>query len=367
MAEIIDRFPVPERAGETVRLARGETVRLARGETVRLARGAPRAPQPQAGGLSGVTLRARIRQRLVANTQSPVDPARTTTLPPIFVGGTGRSGTTITARLLGAHPAYHMIGVEVRFLSSSGGLCDLVEGKTNLRKFGSKMRRLWSRHDGQPGKRLIEDISMIDAALERLAYDLPIDRHAAAAAFTHRLLDPIAAEAGANGWVEMTPGNVRVAPKLLRLFPDMRMIHSMRDGRDVACSVVPLTWGPNDLDQALDWWASSLRAALAATRALPPDRLLAVRVESLVADAREEEYRRLLDFAGLADDRAMRSFFDTRATAQLSHAGRWRTDVPAERRQAFDAHYKALLAGLPKMARDASSPGSRAERLSEPL
>ena len=33
----------------------------------------------------------------------------------VFVGGTGRSGTTVVGRLVGAHERYHLIPFEARF------------------------------------------------------------------------------------------------------------------------------------------------------------------------------------------------------------------------------------------------------------
>ena len=297
-----------------------------------------------------MSLGARLRRTLLRASKGPVEPARTITLPPVFVGGTGRSGTTITGRLLGAHPSYHVIATEVRFLTEHGGLCDLVNGKTDLGTFDARMRSRGFDPSEETGPHVVLGQAAIEAALDRLAHDLPIDPVAAGAAFTHRLLDPIAAAAGKPGWVEMTPGNCRSAVALRKLFPDMRLIHSERDGRDVACSVVPLGWGPDDLDAALDWWGASLRRARAGVAALPADRTLVVRMESLIVEARDREYARILAFLGFADDAAMQTYFETKVTAERAHIGRWRTDVPADRLEAFEAHYAALVDSLGEAA-----------------
>jgi len=45
----------------------------------------------------------------------------------IFVGGTGRCGTTILARILGAHSSIHTIGTESRFIVDPKGLLNLVD------------------------------------------------------------------------------------------------------------------------------------------------------------------------------------------------------------------------------------------------
>ncbi len=303
-----------------------------------------------------MSFRARLR-RTVRRLALTVDPARTTALPPIFVGGTGRSGTTVTARILGAHPANHMVAKEVRFLSDEGGLCDLSEGRTGVGRFSKRVREQWfDRGDGD-GLQAVMDRATVEDALDRLRHDVEVDRLAGAAAFTHRLLDPLAVAAGAQRWIEMTPGNVYVAPALLRIFPDMRLVHSVRDGRDVACSVARLNWGPDDLDEALDWWAAGLERAWTATEALPPDRLLVMQMEDLVANDREAAYGRLLAFAGLGDNPVMRAYFDDRATIERAHIGRWQSDVPSERRASFDAHYRTVEGRLSDAALELSTSG----------
>lgn len=49
---------------------------------------------------------------------------------PIFVGGTGRSGTTIFYRSLGRQPQIHVFPNEMRFLIDPGGLMDLIDSCT---------------------------------------------------------------------------------------------------------------------------------------------------------------------------------------------------------------------------------------------
>ena len=65
-----------------------------------------------------------------------------------------------------------------------------------------------------------------------------------------------------------------------------------------------------------------------------------------MVDDRAGEYDRLLAFLGLADDAAVRTYFDERVTADRAHIGRWRTDVPADRLAAFEARYETLAARL---------------------
>lgn len=265
-----------------------------------------------------------------------------TSLPPIIVGGTGRSGTTITGRLLGAHPAYHMIPFEVRFLSAKGGLADLVEGRTTTRAFERRLLDQWFDRGHGKGLFWITDRTTIRAAIRELDADLHRDPLPAARRFAHRLLDPATIAADGRGWVEETPGTLSAARTLSHILPDARFVHIVRDGRDAACSVVPLRYGPTDLSTALRWWERRLDRAYAGAAGVPPERILTIRMESLLRLDREATYRRLLAFVGLSDVPAIRAFFDEQVSGDRAHIARWREDVPDEMRAAFlDAYHEA--------------------------
>jgi Sulfotransferase family len=269
---------------------------------------------------------------------------------PLFVGGTGRSGTTIVARLVGAHPAYHVIPIEVRFVTDQKGLCDLLAGRTTFERFERRLLGQWFYRELPNGEtrglHTLLDRALLERALRVLGRDLGADPWRAGRAFVHELLDPLAASAGAQSWIEMTPPNVEAAGCLLRLFPDTKLIHSVRDGRDVACSVTPLVWGPKDLDESLDWWADHLEQGFAACDGLPPDRVILVNLEDLAVHHREREYARLLGLLELEDDPAMRAYFETVMTPERAHVGRWVNEVPADRRTSFEAHHRALVDAL---------------------
>lgn len=264
-------------------------------------------------------------------------------MPPIFVGGTGRSGTTITSALIGRHPAYKRLHTEVKFISNEGGLCDLVVGRTTVDEFGRRMRDKWFDRGEGKGLKVILDWASIEAALGLLREEMRGDWYAAAGAFAHRLLDPIAAQAGKRGWIEMTPSAALEADTVFRMFPNMKLLHLVRDGRDVACSVLGMRWGPNNPHQALDWWARRIERAFAAGERLPADRVLVVQLEELLVHDRDRAYERLVSFLGLDDAPRMRTFFNADMPAEAMHGQRWRTDVPPEMLPAFERHYRRIV------------------------
>lgn len=71
-------------------------------------------------------------------------------------------------------------------------------------------------------------------------------------------------EQGFSFWIDHTPRNLRHASALLKLFPEARFIHIVRDGRAVASSVTPLDWGPNTVSAAARWWARRLGEGIVA-------------------------------------------------------------------------------------------------------
>ncbi len=292
------------------------------------------------------TRRVRGYSRRGARTRSVAAPS---TMRPIFVGGTGRSGTTITSGLLGRHPDLKRLRTETKFISSTGGLCDLVEGRTTVERFERRLYDQWFDRGEAKGLKVILERADIDAALAHLRTELDADPYAAAGAFAHRLLDPLAAAGNQRGWIEMTPSAALEGRRLLRMFPDMKLLHMVRDGRDVACSLLRMTWGPNDLHGGLDWWAERLERAFAACESLPADRVLVVRLEDLVVHGRDREYARILAFLDLDDAPRMRAFFDTQMPAEAMHAARWRGEVPPAMLPAFEDHYRRIVERLERL------------------
>ncbi len=309
-----------------------------------------RAPQGAVQRFArGVTRKVRgftVRWDLRFGAKADLGPEADLALPPLFVGGTGRSGTTIVGKVLGAHPDYHMIPFEIRFLTDPGGLIDLVESRTGFLGFAWRLQHRWNVAGGRSrGKKLITPERQ-RAALIELRRGLSRDRGQAAVRFVHRVLDPVAQEAGAKGWIEMTPPNVQVAPSIARLWPRSKLAHAVRDGRDVACSVAPLTWGPDTPMEALRWWAEHLDAAFTSCAAAPDGYVRTVRLESLLGPERDAALEALLAFAGLEVTPEVRAFFDRNVTMDKANLGRWRQDVPPADVPAFVALHDQLAAGL---------------------
>lgn len=309
-----------------------------------------------------------------------------TTIPrvrPVFVGGSGRSGTTITGQILGSHARiWSTFPREVRFVTDSGGLLDLVLGPrtriqhlderippvglgvaikrklaslvgmetkrddTDLEGFLRNMRGKWWHRGGPAGGSrglhrgfgrdlFLEKVAAFEAAYPRGARD-------AASVLVDGLLGEKAAAAGATDFVDTTPPNAENAHRIIDLFPHAKVLHLVRDGRDSTASVVKKKWGPDQHMQALRWWYErTLRAHLSLARC-PAESVLEVNMDALVLHDRDRQLERLFTFLGYEPDESVRRFFDEKVRAESAHRGRWREDVSPALLKKFDETYRRL-------------------------
>lgn len=289
----------------------------------------------------------------------------------VFIGGTGRSGTHALAHLLGRHSHFADVPIEARFHCNKRGMPDLLEGRITLRSYLAKLRGFWwhrVRVDGQPrGLYNLLRRAEFDAALERFEAAYADDPPAACRRLYLDLLWPVAERKGKPGLVEMSSHNVRESQTLMRLFPEAKIIHALRDGRDSASSVTGKTWGPRSTGAAIGWWADRLRAIERGVRgsedgapfSIPAESFRVVLLDDLVGPERDSVYAGLLAFVGIEDEPDMRAFFDREMTAEAAHVGRWRRECRMPARALIQRRYERTVAQLER-ERNHAAPSLRA-------
>src|SRR5262249_42747737 len=121
--------------------------------------------------------------------------------------------------------------------------------------------------------------------------DSPIANYAE---FVHRVFERYAAGRGKARWGDKTPVYVTDIDVIARLFPESKIIHLVRDGRDVALSMRKLGWGSTRLpDLAREWaWKTTLAHKVGVVLG---ERFLEIRFEELVHEA-ESTLRRVCGF-----------------------------------------------------------------------
>jgi hypothetical protein len=302
---------------------------------------AVRAPFARASATSRPA-RGFPRARQVSAASGPADP--------VFVGGAARSGLQAVARLVGAHHRYRYLDAQIRFHADDGGLPDLVAGEVDVERFLERLRGYWWFHtraeERGSGLHQLVGRAEFDRAVADFEDAYPKDRLGAAGGLVRSLLDPLARAAGASSWVEWSIRSVAAAPTLTELFPDCKLIHVVRDGRDVACSLVNLPWGTESVVQAASVWERQVRAADAGARQVGEDRVLTLGIADLAIHDRERSYERLLSFLGVEDDTGMREHFENKLLPGAANPGRWEIDLDGYQQHELERAYERILGEL---------------------
>jgi hypothetical protein len=299
---------------------------------------------------------------------------------PVFVGGTGRSGTTVVGDLLGSHEHIRTsVPIEIKFLANKSGLLHLVFGRdksdqkesvsllnvtSRIRKrrrakqalvkieaeFLDRMWNDWWDIDAPPphGRGLHSGISKqrLQELLDRLIKDLRINRVWAGRRFMRDFISSQEDHGNQKYWVETTPLNVAQARRIKKLFPNALFINMVRDPRDVIASLLTKNWGPTTPLEGLVWIEKRLIDGHNALRAIPSKQQITIALEDLAIHNREETYQSILTFLGLPDDPAMRHFFESELTPQAATSGRWKTEIATPEFLAGYAELEKKLARL---------------------
>jgi hypothetical protein len=257
---------------------------------------------------------------------------------PFFLVGHDRSGTTMLRLVLDrgevAVPPESMFLVDFAPVRRAGGLEDPARAERFLRAVWNHPRvRLWGLRGDPPA---------IPAGLS----------HAQAYRFV--VSAPFVAYARQEGkarWGDKTPLYLRHVDELASVWPEARFLVLVRDGRDVALSVMPLPFGANNVWAAARSWAHAVRLGRQAEQTYP-GRVLTLRYEDVV-ERPAEETRRACDFLGLPFDPDMLAvertdsskivedqsawFTSVWAGINASAVGKWRTKMSPREQRTFES------------------------------
>lgn len=256
---------------------------------------------------------------------------------PIFIGGAPRSGLAVMRLLLDAHPS-------ISCGPDTGHVALTMTSKNFEDALGSLHR----------------DHFFLEPAAVR-------------ASFVRVLSAPMKQRAttlGKRRWADKTALNILVFGQLARLFPDAQFIHLVRDGRDLAASLIERQWrSPSgalfehcaSAAAAGRYWASIVTLGLQAENS--PElagRILRVRYEDLcerpeptmhgVCRFLGEDFegeilnleRRRPSVAGMELETADR----LRLPLNASAVGRWRRDLRPEDAEAIRHAYAPIFTSL---------------------
>lgn len=274
-------------------------------------------------------------------------------LQPILIGGTGRSGSTIVGHLLDHHPDLTLTRpMEVRFITGNDGFVDALtkantpSGQAAAELAVDRLLDRWFFRAENVGLHTSMDKEFVVDLSSKYLQLFPSDPQQATENLVYSIMDKVAAGCGAIRWVDTTPANARKADRVEAVYPESKVVIVTRDGRDVAASFVHQDFGPNDVFAALDQWEQRTIKAYKATEKSTPGRVLTFELLDLVRNSRAETLNALLDHVGVSPSAEMSDWFNANITAEGSHAGRWRRDFDDRTVDAIDAHYSEMCSRL---------------------
>jgi hypothetical protein len=244
--------------------------------------------------------------------------------PPFFIGGCYRSGLALLRLMLDSHPEL-----------SCGPESPALSFALAARDFQHTLGELHERHFDLPPRRVRENF----------------------AAAIAEILDWRREARGKKRAGEKSAMNLLVFNDLAEIFPDAQFIHVVRDGRDVAASLVERKWKSpasgavlpycSDPTTAMTYWRSLVQIGLEAEQKMPARRLLRIhyedlarrpvktiaKIEAFLGVSPSEEplgfyARNLQQLAGLEKESAGR----LREPIDASSVGRWRKEFDAATR-----------------------------------
>ena len=259
---------------------------------------------------------------------------------PFFVLGAARSGTTMLRLMLNRHSRL-AIPFESHFLrqilaelpsdrpletDEAGRMAAIVTGERNFQS--------WHLDAAQVRQELIRRAPAPLAELVDSLYRMEI------------------AGSGKPRWGDKTPYYYICWRQLVGLFPGSRLVHIIRDGRDVSLSLERVGWhGPTASDRAR-YWQERVEMAHDAARELGPERNLIIRYEEVVLNTRAT-LEVVCDFLKETFEPGMLDFFadaalhicdidgdvhqKVRRAPRPEDVGRWRREMPVERQREFEA------------------------------
>jgi len=301
---------------------------------------------------------------------------------PVFIGGTGRSGTTILKKILAQHSKIRTLPQELRLIVDPGGALDLAAAMSDrwspfgadhaIHEFESLVRECTG---GSTGARVLRKLlttagvsppryrhlspealggrAHIQECLNRLTAGLIRGRSAgrwigsppwrtpgvifeagplSQAAIALRIgeffeqLYALPGRPEVTHWLDDTPYSILHAADLLRLFPSMRLLHIYRDPRDVVASYRTKSWGGDDIELIAHRISAVLAKWQGVKEELPGVAFKEIALEELVRTPRQT-LERICSYLALAYEEPLE-----RIRLDAANSGRWRKDLtPAEK------------------------------------
>ena len=302
----------------------------------------------------------------------------------VFITGTGRSGTNVTKAIFARHSKCATLPFEYRFSIDPGGVVDFFNQYSSnwspfmadkrLRSFENFLLTLAQRNDSNyaasnwlrridPRSEDITPFAYAGWELEKCfpgykkfvkaLMDQLVDYKYSASwpgsdslsksnlmyfgtpkskeelipllgVFLDSCFQSYLNKTGKETFVEDNTWSILYAKDLLDLVPKGKILHIVRDPRDVISSLIKQRWTPSDLDQILTWYKSIMETWKIQRNKLDKTQFLEVKLEEITSNT-TAVIKDMCVFTGM-------DYEDSMSTLDLSksNSGRYKTELSKE-------------------------------------
>jgi hypothetical protein len=203
----------------------------------------------------------------------------------IFIIGAPRSGTTFLASLLakteyGAPVETHFITKYYKKLDSYGDI-------SRLDNFRSLLGDILKERPVQQWNLSVNVEKFYNSLPEKFEYK----------DIVNGILSLQKKDGNSNAWGDKTPHYLGDLDILLKLFPNANFIYIVRDGRDVALSLLEKNWGPKNIYECAKYWAKLNQKIDLINTLKESGRVYSLTYESLLDDTKTHIHS-IYDFLG---------------------------------------------------------------------
>ena len=318
--------------------------------------------------------------------------------PILFVTGTGRSGTNITKKILSKHSHVASLPFEHRFTIDPQGVVDFYKTYPaqwspywcdfKVKAFTGFLRSLGRQDDSKSkatkeaknidptglqltppayaGWELEQWFSNYFKAIDELEQELIEFRYRGRwpgseggieqnemifanpmteaelqpilARFLQQLTSGLLSAQGKQYFVEDNTHSILNAKALLELYPAGKILHIVRDPRDVIASLDDQSWTPSHSPDLIHWYKQIMDRWLQLKAQLDVQRVLEVRLEDIVQHT-QQTLENICDFAGIPFEKRM---MENDLTQHHSgrYASKWNAEQIAELEDALSPYMK---------------------------
>jgi hypothetical protein len=247
---------------------------------------------------------------------------------PLFIGGTGRSGTTIALEYLGNHSkVYASDPLEIRFITEKYGLLDLFETK-DIDTFNEYFENKWVPKTKQTiglnnsinKEKLNKNIKKLnndfnEESIKNFYFDIMTSQ------------DLFKKECKYIG--DSTPSNIRYSHRIKKILPESKFIHLFRDGRDSAYSIYKMkeffsVGGSKNEFDCLEWWYNRIVDSFESLDKIDLKSHISVRLEDFAINSPTITKNNILNFLNINNENMLEKYFVKNINKNNVSIGSWK-------------------------------------------